>query len=184
MSIESEKLTIISAIFADEFEAKYSTILVGGGSEPLYLPKTSDNLPAKIIYRADYLSSALHEIAHWCIAGKKRLNMQDYGYWYAPDGRSAEQQELFEQSEVKPQALEWMFSVACGQVFRLSTDNLSCSVESSSSGSFSVAVADQAQQWCANGQLPSRGLQFFNVLCKNFGSNGKCHSHYQSVSTT
>ena len=114
MSIESEKLTIISAIFADEFEAKYSTILVGGGSEPLYLPKTSDNLPAKIIYRADYLSSALHEIAHWCIAGKKRLNMQDYGYWYAPDGRSAEQQELFEQSEVKPQALEWMFSVACG----------------------------------------------------------------------
>jgi elongation factor P hydroxylase len=74
--------------------------------------------------------------------------MQDYGYWYAPDGRSAEQQELFEQSEVKPQALEWMFSVACGQVFRLSTDNLSCSVESPSSGLFSVAVAAQAQQWC------------------------------------
>jgi elongation factor P hydroxylase len=40
VSIESEKLTIISAIFADEFEAKYSTILVGGGSEPLYLPKS------------------------------------------------------------------------------------------------------------------------------------------------
>jgi elongation factor P hydroxylase len=183
VSIESEKITIIRAIFADEFEAKYSTILVGGGSEPLYLPKASHNVPAKIIYRADYLSSALHEIAHWCIAGEKRLNMQDYGYWYAPDGRSAEQQELFEQSEVKPQALEWMFSVACGQVFRLSTDNLSGNVESPSSGLFSVAVADQAQQWCANDQLPSRGLQFLNALCKYFGLNGKCHSHYQSTCT-
>lgn len=53
-------------------------------------------------------NSALHEISHWTIAGKERRLLADLGYWYAPDGRTREQQALFEQVEVKPQAIEWL----------------------------------------------------------------------------
>lgn len=44
--------------------------------------------------------------------GEKRRQLVDFGYWYAPDGRSAEQQELFQAVEVKPQAMEWILSPA------------------------------------------------------------------------
>jgi elongation factor P hydroxylase len=37
-----------------------------------------------------------HSIA-WSIAGEKRRLLPDLGYWYAPDGRTQEQQSLFEQ---------------------------------------------------------------------------------------
>ncbi len=36
--------------------------------------------------------------------------LPDLGYWYAPDGRIEEQQALFEQVEIKPQAIEWLFA--------------------------------------------------------------------------
>src|SRR3546814_2809228 len=49
-------------------------------------------------------------VAHWCLAGAARRRQDDYGYWYAADGRDLEQQHLFEQVEVKPQALELLFS--------------------------------------------------------------------------
>lgn len=55
-------------------------------------------------------NSALHEISHWTIAGAKRRLLPDLGYWYAPDGRTKEQQDLFEQVEIKPQAIEWLFA--------------------------------------------------------------------------
>ncbi len=50
--------------------------------------------------------------------------MPDLGYWYAPDGRTHEQQALFEQVEIKPQAIEWLFAQAFGRKFRVSLDNL------------------------------------------------------------
>ncbi len=53
-----------------------------------------------------FYASALHEIAHWCIAGENRCQQVDYGYWYEPNGRSEERQFEFEKVEVKPQALE------------------------------------------------------------------------------
>ncbi len=49
-------------------------------------------------------ASALHEISHWCIAGKARRELVDFGYWYCPDGRDAMTQSQFEDVEVKPQA--------------------------------------------------------------------------------
>lgn len=58
------------------------------------------------------------------IAGEQRRLLPDLGYWYAPDGRTAEQQALFEQVEIKPQAIEWLFSKAFGRKFRVSLDNL------------------------------------------------------------
>ena len=133
LSIELER--IFSACFAES----YATVLEGGGQEPLYVPSADpDRTPHRIIYRADYFASALHEVAHWCLAGSKRRRLEDYGYWYAPDGRGPEEQVAFEAAEARPQALEWIFSDACGFDFHLSADNLDGGV--GPSPSFQAAV--------------------------------------------
>ena len=41
-----------------------------------------------------------------------------------PDGRDQNQQQAFEQVEIKPQAIEWALCVATGKDFDVSTDNL------------------------------------------------------------
>ena len=110
----------LERLFRHAFHAEFDTVLCGGGDEPVYLAGS----PARIIYTRDYFRSALHEVAHWCVAGAARRGQDDYGYWYAPDGRDAAQQRLFEQVEVAPQALELLFCAACGHRFRVSVDNL------------------------------------------------------------
>ncbi len=112
--------------------AHHNVILQRGEHEPEYFPAAmpagmnidSQPQPARIVFAHGYFASALHEISHWCIAGAQRRLLADLGYWYAPDGRNAEQQALFEQMEVKPQALEWLFTQACQRKFRVSLDNL------------------------------------------------------------
>src|SRR5690554_5992519 len=113
----------LEQLFNNCFGKTHQTILVGGAADPLYVPPTAQE-PARIFYTRDYYRSALHEIAHWCVAGPARRQLEDYGYWYAPDGRTPEQQRQFEQVEVHPQALELIFSAACGHEFRVSADNL------------------------------------------------------------
>ncbi|MCL7945815.1 elongation factor P hydroxylase [Marinobacter sp. ATCH36] len=112
-------------LFNGLFREKYRTVLVRGGDEPEYLPAAEPDSFAQIIFARGYYASALHEISHWCIAGEYRRTLCDFGYWYCPDGRSVEQQQAFEKAEVKPQALEWLFSVAAGTRFHVSVDNLS-----------------------------------------------------------
>ena len=107
-----------NACFSDQH-----TVLAHSPDEPEYLPATEQQ-PAQILFAHGFFASALHEISHWCIAGAERRTLPDLGYWYAPDGRSREQQQLFEQVEIKPQALEWLFTVACDRPFRVSLDNL------------------------------------------------------------
>ena len=97
-------------------------LLVGGASEPLYLPSGKHRQNAEIHFREDFPSSALHELAHWCLAGKKRREREDYGYWYDAI-RDASQQQNFEAVEVMPQSIEWILSVAAGLEFRVSSDN-------------------------------------------------------------
>ncbi|KAB7627809.1 elongation factor P hydroxylase [Alkalilimnicola sp. S0819] len=111
-------------LFAACFEHSHNTVLLRGGGEPLYLPADHDHPRHRVIFAHGFYASALHETAHWCIAGADRRTRVDYGYWYAPDGRDAEQQALFEQVEARPQALEWAFSIAAGFRFRVSVDNL------------------------------------------------------------
>lgn len=111
-------------IFHTCFGAEYNTRLVKGDNEPLYLPANGPDACHQIVFAHGYFSSALHECAHWLIAGEARRLLEDYGYWYYPDGRDAEQQVLFEHVEVKPQALEWILAKACGHQFRISNDNL------------------------------------------------------------
>jgi len=110
-------------------------------------------MPHRIVYREDYPASALHEVAHWCLAGADRRRLEDYGYWYAPDGRSAEEQAAFERAEARPQALEWVLSDACGFAFNLSADNLDGGV--GPSPSFVEAVAQERSRFLECG-LPNR----------------------------
>ena len=92
---EQQRLQRINQLFDDLFLHTESTLLVGGGDEPLYIPATVANTPHQLVFRQNFVSSALHEIAHWCIAGKQRRLQRDFGYWYQPDGRSIDQQAQF-----------------------------------------------------------------------------------------
>lgn len=158
------------AVFNATFAESERTVLVGGGAEPEYLPAT-DGQPARIIFREDYASSALHEIAHWCIAGTARRQLHDFGYWYQPDGRNADQQAEFERVEVKPQAVEWALSRAAGIRFNLSADNLSTGSQgNAASRSFRDAVFNQCCRYFADG-LPPRAQRFFDALRQAFQSD-------------
>jgi elongation factor P hydroxylase len=111
-------------IFNQTFAADYNTRLVLGDDEPIYLP-ASDLVPYhQIVFAHGFYASALHEIAHWCVAGPERRLLEDFGYWYEPDGRSREVQEAFECVEIRPQAYEWILSVSAGFPFSVSCDNL------------------------------------------------------------
>lgn len=156
---------VLESLFAEAFVEEFNTLLSGGAEEPLYEPAEGRN--AHIIhYRYDYFASALHEVAHWCVAGTQRRLQVDYGYWYAEDGRSQEQQNLFEAVEVRPQAMEWVFAVASGRYFRVSADNLAQGL--GPSDAFKMAIYQQVQQFCERG-LPSRAARFSAVLSQYFG---------------
>lgn len=121
MTVVREAATL-ERLFDACFRESHRTRLVGGADEPLYVPATADGC-AEIRYRQDYFASALHEVAHWCIAGAARRALPDYGYWYAEAGRDAAAQRAFEAAEVGPQAIEALFSAACAWPFRISLDN-------------------------------------------------------------
>lgn len=155
-------------VFNKLFALSYRTVLEGGADEPLYQPSDAPaEAEHRIWFRDDYFASALHEVAHWCIAGAERRLQEDYGYWYAPDGRSAAQQKVFERVEVRPQALEWIFSQAAGFRFRLSADNLDGGV--SHSEEFRTAVCQQARAYCTEG-LPQRAAAFAEALAREYGA--------------
>jgi elongation factor P hydroxylase len=156
-------------LFNECFESEHSTRLEGGGEEPLYI--ASGDLaatPHRVIYREDYFASALHEIAHWCIAGAGRRRLDDYGYWYHPDGRSGEQQQSFERAETRPQALEWIFSDLCGQAFHLSADNLHG--DTGPSPHFAETVAREKRRFETQG-LPPRAARFAEALRRRFSAS-------------
>lgn len=112
--------------------AHYDTTLVRGGDEPEYFAKT-EHSPAQIVFAHGYFASALHEISHWCIAGAKRRLQDDFGYWYCPDGRDKATQAQFEQVEIRPQAVECLFTLATGRKFFTSADNLNADFDTSDS---------------------------------------------------
>lgn len=137
--------------------------LIRGEHEPEYFPATL-NEPAKIQFAHGFFNSALHEISHWTIAGKKRRTLADLGYWYAPDGRSAEQQQLFEHVEIKPQAIEWLFAQSFQRPFRVSLDNLTG--QSHDATDFKNQVYAQVQRYLSGEQtLPKDALAFIHFIC-------------------
>lgn len=173
-------------LFNDTFFEAFNTRLIKGGDEPLYLPAnslTANNLPAnslltsnllktsslvgeprayhQIIFARGYYASAFHEISHWCQAGEKRRLLEDFGYWYNPDGRDELQQNKFEQVEVIPQAIEWAFNVAAQRKFHVSSDNLSGF--QADTNRFQQRVFQQVQIFLTRG-FPVRANQFIEVL--------------------
>lgn len=171
-SVTERIVTVFDRCFSDA--EGLNTRLVGGHEEPYYRP--ADDAPGsvhQIEFTRDYAASALHEAAHWCVAGAERRRQPDYGYWYAPDGRSAAQQVEFERVEVKPQALEWIFSVACGLHFRVSADNLDAGL--GPSPAFKRNIWQQVQRYCecpgvGKPAINHRAITFARALARAFGS--------------
>jgi len=157
------------------FEASFrATRLRGGYEEPFYSP-ASETQPATIRFKEDFAASALHEVAHWCIAGRHRRMLPDFGYWYEPE-RDGETQTRFETVEAPPQALEWIFSVAAARSFRVSFDNFDLPADRRDA--FRRRVHRTVRDRLAAG-LPVRAQTFADALAARSGSADFLHPrHY------
>lgn len=162
----------VEVIFNKQFLEPFNTRLVGGVPEPLY----KVGIPNELRYRDNHASSALHESAHWCIAGAKRRRLDDFGYWYSP-ARDAVLQHRFEQVEAKPQALEWIFSVAADVPFRVSLDNF----EINSIDDLRSSVHRAVHDWLACGLNP-RARQLADALSTGTGrTDYTSPCHYEAL---
>lgn len=168
-------------LFNSQFRESFGTELIRGQHEPEYLPASSDRVYAQVVFAHGYFASALHEISHWCIAGDYRRTLADYGYWYCPDGRSEEQQRAFEQVEVKPQALEWLFSVASRSRFHISVDNLEGCGATDEEG-FRRSVFQQACRYLDQ-SLPTRAGMFLATLKTFYGTTDETFIKWRTDNT-
>lgn len=165
---ENEKTTTdwLISLFNTLF-AHQHVILVRGAGEPEYFP-AKDNQPARIEFAHGFFQSALHELSHFFIAGERRRQLSDFGYWYAPDGRTEAQQQAFERVEIKPQALECLFTLACRRPFQVSQDNLFATFNTSTS-TFAQDVYQQAKAYIAEPHVIPRDakilLQALLMIC-------------------
>lgn len=153
-------------IFERYFYQEYNTRLVKGEDEPIYLPADDNCSYHQIIFAHGYYASALHEISHWCLAGAERRLVEDFGYWYIPDGRDQKQQLAFEQVEIKPQAIEWALCIAAGKDFDVSTDNLLGDGETDRSA-FKAKVYQQVLTYLEYG-FPQDAQVFIAALSKHY----------------
>ncbi len=126
-----------------------------------------DCLPHRILYREDFFASALHEVSHWCLTGRRRRALEDYGYWNAADGRSTAEQREFEKVEARPQAIEWILSDACDFQFQLSADNLESGIDASAR--LESAVRSEKSRIFEVG-LPPRAEKFRVALVRGVSS--------------
>jgi elongation factor P hydroxylase len=162
-----------------QYLCHYDTVLIGGFSEPLYLPAQAGQ-PAVIQFTHDYFRSALHELAHWCEAGVARRKLVDYGYWYAPDGRNQAQQQAFFQHEIVPQAFEWALSMAAGVKFEVSVDNLTQTV--SGEAAFKTAVRQRLAHYIDNG-FPQRVDALLRLIFQARTEQGDIYAALRAQST-
>ena len=155
--------TDVARCFNTTFAISEHVVLVGGAAAPYYMPSPAPHR-AVIRYRENFAASALHEVAHWCIAGARRRQRPDFGYWYEPPPRDARALAAFLAVEAPVQALESLLARAAGLPFRVSLDDLDAEV-SGIREQFNAAVAAQATVWEARG-LPPRAARFIDALRK------------------
>jgi|SRR5690625_1809758 len=167
---EEEGVARLIELFNQGVGQRHGTRLVRGGEEPVYLPADARYSHHRIVFAHGYFASALHELAHWCIAGAARRQQVDYGYWYCPDGRTPAQQREFERVEARPQALEWIFSRAADQPFRISIDNLAG--HPTDPAPFRTAVCREVRRWCEEG-LGERARLLHRDLVHCFGGDDR-----------
>lgn len=118
---DSECCRFLIDVFSQVFPA---LSIRGEAEEPFYeAPKFGEN--AILHFRSNYPRSLLHEIAHYCLAGDRRRQLDDFGYWYSPCGRSQEEQAKFEAVEARPQGLEKALCEIVGLKFSPSLDDFS-----------------------------------------------------------
>lgn len=154
---EHEQTDWLIALFNHLYQhSAMPTLLVRGKSEPEYFA-SKDGMPARIEFAHGFFQSALHEISHWCVAGATRRGLDDFGYWYCPDGRDEMTQRQFEKVEIKPQAIECLLSLALGRYFYVSADNLNADFDTSNS-TFATDVYAQAHAYLQNPHAPSHPL--------------------------
>ncbi|WP_372655412.1 elongation factor P hydroxylase [Halobacteriovorax sp.] len=151
----------LQAIFHNTFGEEYNISLEYGADEPFYYAAKKAAEKNILYCREDFYASALHEIAHWSLAGAERRKLDDYGFWYSPDGRDLEKQLEFERVEVKPQAIEKAFSEACSYPFKASVDNLS--LENYDPSSFINNINKQFSIYQQT-KFPLRAQRFINAL--------------------
>ncbi|WP_428035526.1 elongation factor P hydroxylase [Amphritea sp.] len=156
------------SLFNGLFSETLNTVLVRGDDEPIYLPADAINPQHRVIFAHGFFASALHEISHWCVAGEERRRLVDFGYWYKPDGRTAEEQAEFEKVEVKPQALEWLLSEAAGHKFHFSADNLGSDIGASET--FKQNVHQQLNRYLAEG-IPERPAALIRAFQNYYGTD-------------
>ena len=161
MSVDPRGFAVsqLVALFNATFEQSERTVLQGGADEPYYVPGE----PHRIFFREDFVRSALHEVAHWCVAGEFRRALPDYGYWYSPDGRDAGQQLAFFAVEARPQAIERNFCEAIGILFSPSVDNVDVQIEPHHLCRFEARIEEWCDQFERSG-LPPRAAQFVIAL--------------------
>ena len=153
----------VAACFDNCFLGTHNTRMIGGAQEPLYLPADAGN-PACLYYREDFAASALHEAAHWCIAGVQRREQTDFGYLYEPPPRSSDAQQRFFCAEVRTQTLESLFAAAAGLPFRPSADNLDADVDQFVAALGASLV--EVQSWVA-GSADDRARRFISALTED-----------------
>ena len=158
-SVEAIDAHQLTCLFNSVFAVSDKTTLIGNAAEPYYQPGS----PHRIYFRSDYLRSALHEVAHWCVAGRRRRQLPDYGYWYSPDGRDAEQQQAFFVVEARPQAVERYFCEAIGILFSASVDNVGAHIEPQQLRRFEARIQECCDQLERAG-LPLRAARFVTAL--------------------
>ncbi|MDP8163072.1 elongation factor P hydroxylase [Pasteurella skyensis] len=174
MHQDNHKVEDLIQIFNDTFFNTYNVKLDFGTDYPIYLPQFLDEggIPCErnynvILFSNGYYSSALHEISHWLVAGKERHKLEDFGYWYEPDGRNEQQQREFEKFEVKPQALEWILATAANFRYFASTDNLTGNTGDTTP--FKQAVYNQVKLYAKQG-LPQRAEQLRHALSQFYST--------------
>ena len=151
-------IEIFNSCFADDF----NTRLIKGDDEPIYLPADAEVRDNCIVLVKCFSGRALCEVSQWYNAVKARRELVDFGYWYCPDGRDAQTQSQFEDVEVKPQALDWLFCVAAGYPFNVSCDNLEGDVEP---GRVVCRRGGQGQgRECLAEGIPERPARFIKAL--------------------
>lgn len=160
-------------LFDALYSARYNTRLVRGEDEPIYLPADETTPYHRIVFAHGFFASALHEISHWCIAGPRRRLLEDFGYWYLPDGRNQNEQEAFEKAEIAPQAIELILTQACGRHFNVSVDNLSPDIEVDREA-FRTRVEQKAKERLQRG-LPPRIEALRRALTAHF-KEGTSHA--------
>lgn len=168
--MQSHHYQDLITLFDQAFAETFNTRLIKGGDEPIYLPANQKTPYHQVVFAHGFYASAFHEISHWCIAGKVRRFLVDYGYWYCPDGRSAAVQSEFEVVEIKPQALDWLFCVAANYPFNVSCDNLNGDFNPDRFA-FQQKVCQQVKAYLSGAEaLPERAKLFIEQLQAFYGT--------------